>query len=69
MKKDLILHAVKMFFIVYSMLMFTLHAYGQVKEEKKASLKGLGSKLKEKTIPAVLGPKVKKRKARMTPKK
>jgi len=30
MKKDLILHAVKMFFIVCSILMFTLHAYGQV---------------------------------------
>ncbi|MCL6257924.1 hypothetical protein M3O96_02405 [Aquiflexum sp. TKW24L] len=47
----------KTFLMVCSMFMVTLYAHGQVKEEKKAPLKGLGSKLKEKTIPAVLGPK------------
>ncbi|WP_373497149.1 tetratricopeptide repeat protein [Aquiflexum sp.] len=57
MKTHVISHSLKMFFIILATFMFTLHAQGQHKDGKQAPLKGLGSKLKEKTIPAVLGPK------------
>lgn len=57
MKTLKISRSVKAFFIVIAVLFFSIQAEAQVKEEKQSPLKGLGSKIKEKAIPEVLGGK------------
>lgn len=62
MKTNMILHSLKMILILLSLSLMTLQAQGQDKGEKQSPLKGLGSKLKEKAVPAGLGGKSSKEK-------
>ncbi|RPA70394.1 hypothetical protein EF405_03750 [Cyclobacteriaceae bacterium YHN15] len=62
MKTDMISPSLKMFLILLSLFLVTFQAQGQDKGEKQSPLKGLGSKLKEKAVPAGLGGKSSKEK-------